>query len=72
MEIMEAYKLLSKLRHLTPTITEGKIEWIGTYRQWQDAQREEEKILSDWEVSQLFGIEERDACDLTDSKWGLI
>ncbi len=43
---MKAFELLSKLRHLTLTATDGKLEWIGTYRQWMDASEEEYKIIN--------------------------
>jgi len=47
---MIAYELLAKLRHLTLTVTDGEIEWIGTFRHWMDASEEEQKIIREWEL----------------------
>ena len=37
---MKAYKLLSRLKHLTLTEEEGKMSWIGTPQDWDKVEQE--------------------------------
>lgn len=39
-------ELHSKLVHLTLTETDGSIEFIGTFKQWQDAAALEKKLYA--------------------------
>ena len=43
--IYKAYELLAKLNSLTMTVTDGKIEWIGTDSDWKKVEAEEQNIL---------------------------
>lgn len=44
---MLAYELLARLRLLTLSgiNDEGDLEWLGTYQQWCQVEKEEQKIL---------------------------
>lgn len=44
---MYAFELLAKLRHLILSANEnGKLEWVGTSQQFDETEREEERILT--------------------------
>lgn len=52
----KAYQLLAKLRCLTLAgkNSDGELEWIGTSQQWDEVGREEESILRDHEIRNIF------------------
>ena len=51
-----AFQLLAKCRHLVLSgiDDDGDLEWIGTYREWQDASNEEEEIIKAYEMKQIW------------------
>lgn len=53
---MMAYELLARCRHLTLCGVDeyGELEWLGTLEHWNSLPFEEERILSNWEVRQMW------------------